>query len=65
MEENKPTMPLRAIIRGMEVGQELSFPIKRYKTIKIYCSDLKICEKGNYATSLKKKEKIITVKRIS
>lgn len=65
MEENAVKKPLRTTLREMEIGEKISFPIEKIRTIKSYCTELKLCTKQQFTTSQSQKDHTVTVCRIS
>lgn len=66
VEQNTVRKSLRATLREMTPGQIMWFPVAKYKTVKVTCSDLKLYNSGlEYSTKLNRAEGKFSVERIS
>ncbi len=63
MTEN--TIPMRTSIKNMKVGESITFPIEKVRTIRVLASDLGLQYNRLYRTRASRQNRTITVIRKS
>ncbi|MDD7258456.1 MAG: hypothetical protein PUH24_09370 [Prevotellaceae bacterium] len=59
------TEKIRPLLVGLGVGESISFPIARMKSVRTQASELGAIHNRQYVTRTNRSEQIITVTRIS
>lgn len=62
---DKKVRSIRPIIASMEVGQEIEFPVERFRTVRTTSCDLGLIHNRRYVTTVDRDARVIKVKRLT
>lgn len=65
MEENVSKKPMREVLREMAVGDVKDFPLEKHRTIRSYCTELKMSYQKTFRTKTINSERKFSVQRIN
>lgn len=61
--DNKKPETITSVLRAMEVGDMVVYPLEKFNTVKSLASNLGMIERKVYSTSVDRTGRIITVMR--